>query len=297
MQEKSQNVLAAPSGQTENDDKRKVENRIFIEQLFYLAEQSKLSLEDIMNESQSMVVVSFETVSTCIMNALLCLALNQDCLEKLRLEIHEVFATENSNIPKSDHKTMDLHVGTNHLLNMPYLDMVLNESLRLVTTVPMNMRDVSSQFKLKMLDPKAQHVARIHERKTACHNKIVTVPKGTIIAVDTFNMQRNADYWGPNALEFCPERFSKEGVQDITNHTGRWHSYAYIPFSKGLRTCIGQRYSIYLSKIFLIRLISCYEFTTNVQFKDLQYYEGISLKYRNAKDISFEIHRVNQSHQ
>ncbi|XP_065364417.1 probable cytochrome P450 318a1 [Calliphora vicina] len=362
------------------------QHRIFIDQIFYLAQTGKLSLQDIMNESQSMVVVSFETVSSCIINALLCLAINHECQMKLRHEIKQVqlllsskdktnnkskltttsikhnndssTTTTTTNSSGTCANTIDgdldfdttdcegdvnnggggsgyndshdgadenqkqnlndcnVKVTMEHLLNMPYLDMIINESLRLLTTVPMNLRNVSADFQLNVIqrDKCTCFCCCCNNKNPYCgcsHRRSVVVPKDTMIALDIFNMQRNEMYWGENALKFYPEHFAKKQQQQQQVNEGKAgdktpissttsatasassrHSYAFIPFSKGLRTCIGYRYSIYLSKIVLIKLISSFEFSTNIQLQDLQCYEGVSLKFRNAEKIYFQINPV-----
>ncbi|KAM7350552.1 cytochrome P450 318a1 isoform 2-T2 [Cochliomyia hominivorax] len=396
----------------QQEQQQQQQQRIFIEQIFYLAQTGKLTLEDIMNESQSMVVVSFETVSSCIINALLCLAINHECQMKLRHEIRQILSMskEINSITKTTAKTSikhtkdteanavksnenctntienendwdfdatvadgksdmnnvrmtkehnDTHDNDNddddngndaddvgnvtmeHLLNMPYLDMIINESLRLLTTIPMNLRNVSTDFQLNIKQrDKCYCITKTNNttnnsnvsgkyNNSCCncnsdHSRSVVVPKDTMIALDTFNMQRNERYWGENSLKFYPEHFEKKQQQqkrqqhkenktkveknetpllssitttktiqtsstEVTTSTSNRHSYAFIPFSKGLRTCIGYRYSIYLSKIMLIKLISSFEFSTNIELKDLEYYESISLKFRNAENIQFEV--------
>lgn len=155
-------------------------------------------------------------------------------------------------------------VTMEHLQSMPYLDMIINESLRLLTTVPMNLRNVSSDFQLNIIQQQQRDKATSNNSKSDSNNRCcrrrLVVPKDTMIALDTFNMQRNEKYWGENALKFYPEHFSKNPEQQqqqklhhetntISSTTSTTssgaaatsrHSYAFIPFSKGLRTCIGK---------------------------------------------------------
>lgn len=162
----------------------------------------------------------------------------------------------------------DVKVTMEDLLNMPYLDMIINESLRLLTTVPMNLRNVSVDFQLNVMQRdkcscsmKTNSGNNNNNNRFHCSScqRCVVVPKDTMIALDIFNMQRNEMYWGENALKFYPEYFTKKPHQQ-QNQTGKSdggevhetpissttaastnrHSYAFIPFSKGLRTCIGK---------------------------------------------------------
>ncbi|XP_061395189.1 probable cytochrome P450 313a2 [Musca vetustissima] len=216
---------------------------------------------------------SFETASTCIINALLLLAMHPEYQTILRQEIHEVLSMDITPLTTNGVQTT---ITMTHLQAMPYLDMILKESLRLLTTVPIILRNVSCDFDLKIKNA----------QNNGDYTKIVKVPKNTIIAGDIFEMQRSTDVWGPKAREFYPEHFAK----NTNGESGtKRHPYAYIPFLKGIRTCIGNRYSIYLSKIILIKLIGSLNLHTSTKLQELEFCEGVSLKYRNSADISFEI--------
>lgn len=169
---------------------------------------------------------SFETVSNSIMIALLCLATHKgECQERLRREIAEVLP----------HGNDASYVGVEQLQQLRYLEAFINEALRLLATVPMNLRHVSRDFQLT--------------------GREAIVPQNTIIVLDTFNLQRDAAWWGDGATEFDPERFLQRPDEELDTQepeqgdreqpgqgkarTKRRHSYSFLPFSKGLRTCIG----------------------------------------------------------
>lgn len=58
-----------------------------------------------------------------------------------------------------------------------------------------------------------------------------TLPDGCYVMIPIFAIHRNPKYWH-KPLEFIPERFSPE------NSASRLR-YTYIPFSTGLRDCLG----------------------------------------------------------
>lgn len=70
------------------------------------------------------------------------------------------------------------------LVQMEYLDMVINESMRLY--------------------PIGNRLERVS--KTSVEIEGVTIPKGTVIVIPVFALQRDPDLW-PNPEEFKPERY------------------------------------------------------------------------------------------
>lgn len=253
------------------------QRRIFIEQIFQLAANGEMTLEEIMDEAQSMVLVSFETVSNSIMLALLCLATNKgDCQRRLLAEIRAL-------VPDVG------QVGLEQLQQLRYLDAFVSESLRLLATVPMNLRHVSRDFRL---------AGRQHE---------TIVPQNSIVVLDTFNMQRDERWWGANARQFDPQRFLDQEEEQLSkghNDSGsgekrrqrdRRHSYSFLPFSNGLRSCIGRRYGLFIMKVFLVKLITNFDFQSDFELEKLQFVENISLKFKNADDILLTIQPKKES--
>lgn len=63
----------------------------------------------------------------------------------------------------------------------------------------------------------------------------VFVAKGTRVAYNIYAMHRRADFYGPDADEFRPERWESGHLQP------RWE---YLPFNGGPRICVGQQYAL-----------------------------------------------------
>ncbi|XP_026981691.1 cytochrome P450 3A29-like [Sagmatias obliquidens] len=117
------------------------------------------------------------------------------------------------------------------LEQMEYLDMVLNESLRLF--------------------PLTARLERVCKKDVEVHG--VLIPKGTVVMVPLFTIHRDPEHW-PEPEEFRPERFSKENKESR-------NPYTYMPFGTGPRNCIGMRLGIMNMKLAVIKVLQ------NLSFK------------------------------
>ncbi len=62
------------------------------------------------------------------------------------------------------------------------------------------------------------------------------IPKKSLVLASTFVMHRDARFW-ENADEFEPERWENSSVKEAGN------KFIYFPFSKGVRSCIGEQFA------------------------------------------------------
>ncbi|XP_028263336.1 cytochrome P450 4V8 [Parambassis ranga] len=116
-------------------------------------------------------------------------------------------------------------VNAEDLKNLKYLECVIKEALRLFPSVPFFARSIGED----------------------CHINGFKVPKGANAIIITYALHRDPRYF-PEPEEFRPERFLPE------NSVGR-PPYAYIPFSAGLRNCIGQRFAMMEEKVILSSIL------------------------------------------
>ncbi|XP_072749000.1 cytochrome P450 4C1-like isoform X2 [Anoplolepis gracilipes] len=115
------------------------------------------------------------------------------------------------------------------LQNLPYLERCVKETMRLYPSVPFIMRVLSKDINLQSY----------------------IIPSETEIFLNIHNIHRNPDFW-PNPGIFDPDRFLPENVQNR-------HPFSYIPFSAGLRNCIGQRFAMLEMKAIIASLVhNCY---------------------------------------
>ncbi|KAG5636063.1 hypothetical protein H0H81_009209, partial [Sphagnurus paluster] len=107
--------------------------------------------------------------------------------EKLRDEILEALKIHGDSIPYGD------------LVELPFLDAVCRETLRLHPPVPGAFRVAREDASVPLMTP----VKGIDGREM--HS--ILIPKGTTIFMSILNANRDPALWGPDAHEWKPERW------------------------------------------------------------------------------------------
>uniref|UniRef100_A0A1I8Q986 Cytochrome P450 n=2 Tax=Stomoxys calcitrans TaxID=35570 RepID=A0A1I8Q986_STOCA len=216
---------------------------IFVEQVHALIESGQLSVADVLAEANVTVAATFETTSTAMYFTCLALAMHPQCQEKLYMELVNVLPTGGSQ-----------DITIDQLDRLVYTEMAINEAMRLFAPVPAVVRSASSDFHLR-------HYVT---------GKTTLIPRGTQIILDIFNMQRSEQIWGKRARYFDPDEHFGPACKP--------HPFAFVPFTKGLRMCIGYRYALTLMKVMLAKIFRNYRVLTKTQMKDLKIKGTISLK-------------------
>nr|XP_012614512.1 cytochrome P450 3A5-like [Microcebus murinus] len=198
-------------------DKQK--HRVDFLQLMINSQNSKETeshkvLSDLELAAQSMVFIfaGYETTSSVLSFIMYELATHPHVQEKLQKEIDAA-------LPENTPFTYDA------LAQMEYLDMVVNETLRLF--------------------PIGARLERVCKKDIEI--KGMFIPKGVVVMIPTYVLHRDSKYW-PEPEEFRPERFSKKNKDNID-------PYIYLPFGTGPRNCIGMRFTLMIMKLALIKIL------------------------------------------
>ena len=164
------------------------------------------------------MIAGYETTSTALSYVTYVLATHPEEQQKLQDHIDLYFK------PETEHTMPTYEV----ISDMDYLDMFIRETLRMYPIAPTVItRQSTEDFHIK---------------------DVGTVPAGTAITVDMYNVHYNMELWGPlNPHEFHPERFETKR-----------HPMAWIPFGAGPRNCVGMRFSLVEMKMLLVRLLKTY---------------------------------------
>ncbi|XP_016995846.3 probable cytochrome P450 313a2 [Drosophila takahashii] len=225
------------------------EMKIVVDKAIELFRKGEISFMELKSECNGMVVASFETTAHTVYHTLVLLAMHPECQERVFNEIKELLPTAE-----------DLEITNEDLQKLVYLDRVLNEALRLIPSIPIITRDTMADLPL---------------------SNGVIVPKGVMIGVDIFSIHRNKDFWGPEAEKFNPDNFLPEKVSNR-------HPYAFIPFAKGKRNCIGWRYGLMSAKLALVKILTNYELSTSFRYEDLDFVDNMVINLVKSPRLAFQ---------
>lgn len=156
--------------------------------------------------------------------------------DKIRAEIEDVF-----------HGREELDYDK--LMGMPYLDMVVKETLRFQSPVTSTVRTASRDDVI----PLSKSYASRYGNET--FDKVI-VRKGQDIIIPIQQINRLESIWGPTADKFEPERWSQ--VPRAAKASGM--PAQMLSFLQGPRGCIGRTFALVESKVLICALLRVLKF-------------------------------------
>ena len=173
-----------------------------------------LSTSSIVAQSMLFLIAGYDTTATLLTFSAYCLALDQQIQQRVQQEIDEAIAR---------------HGGLTYdaVMDMPYLDRVMSETLRLYSPATRMERKCTKDYTIPGTD--------------------IVIPAGTLVAMPIFVLHRNPDFY-PDPLKFDPDRFLPEEKE-------KRHPCAYMPFGSGPRNCIAQRFALFEAKVALAAIL------------------------------------------
>lgn len=178
-----------------------------------------LTDSEIMAQAVVFILAGYETTSTSLNLLSYELATHPEIQKRLQEEIDKA-------LPDKAPPTYEA------LMQMEYLDMVINESLRLY--------------------PPGGRLERMCKKTIEING--ITIPGGTVVMIPAYVIHRDPEYW-PEPEIFNPERFNKENKETQ-------EPYTFLPFGAGPRNCIGMRFALLIMKVAVTVLLQTFSFQT-----------------------------------
>ncbi|KAG9249102.1 cytochrome P450 alkane hydroxylase [Calycina marina] len=174
----------------------------------------------------NILVAGRDTTACLISWSIFLLVRHPHAMQKLKMEIQSCLG-DKVDICRSD------------LRQMKYLQNIINETLRLYPSVPVNSRTATRDTILPTgggpdLD------------------QPVFVPKGTAVAYSVYSMHRRPDLYGMDAELFRPDRWEEHMPLHENPTNSKW---GYLPFNGGPRTCLGMDFGMAEAAYTLVRLV------------------------------------------
>ena len=192
------------------------DNRDEADNLSYgLNHDTGLTTDELRDQLSAGFVAGVNPVATTIVSTTYLLQKHPEVKQKLLNEIGDFLAQH-----PDGYDVASVH-------QLQYLDQVVNETLRLYSTVPLFLRQVSSGPGVIL---NGYHI-----------------PEETPIWISSWALQRNAEYWA-NPDNFNPDRFQVEAA-----------AFTFLPFGAGPRACVGQSFARLCMKVALIETLTNYE--------------------------------------
>ncbi|PHT61360.1 Cytochrome 82G1 [Capsicum annuum] len=164
---------------------------------------------------------------------------------------------------------LDVHVGRNRwveesdIKNLPYLQAIVKETLRLYPPGPLS-------------GPR--------EAIEDCYVSKYHIKKGTRLIVNLWKLQRDSRIW-EDPDEFKPERWF---LKEHKNINFRGQNFEYIPFSSGRRMCPGLMFGTQVVHLTLAKLLHGYNISMPRE-ESVDLSEGLGIALPKLKPLQLLI--------
>uniref|UniRef100_A0A1B0CEM5 Cytochrome n=1 Tax=Lutzomyia longipalpis TaxID=7200 RepID=A0A1B0CEM5_LUTLO len=205
----------------------------YLHYLIELKEKNNLKELDMVAHAITFFLDGFETSSVVLSFTLYELAKCERVQEKLRREIRN---------------TLEKHGKITHeiVLEMPYLDQVLNESLRLYPPAPFLGKVCTERIELRVKEGECR-----------------IIEEGDDVKIPIFSYHRDGEFF-EEPEKFHPERFDPEhGGAKAFRDRG-----VFVPFGDGPRICLGMRFAQTQVKAALVSLVNNFELSVNAKTQE-----------------------------
>lgn len=214
------------------EDTQLVENDDLLTRLVKTAEMTDSLIRD---QLLTMLIAGHDTSTAMLAWLLYLLGRHPEEMAKVQAEIDQGL---NGDYPNPD-----------NVNNLPYLDQVVKETLRLYPPIHIGNRRAGEDL-----------VVNGYE-----------VPEGMRVMYSIYLAHRDPKYWS-EAAEFRPERF------ELGNKSEKQPPFTYLPFGGGPRNCIGAAFAQVEARVVIARILQ--NFSLELLTKEVSVHMGATLEPR-----------------
>ena len=213
------------------------------------------SKSNLVDQTMTFLAAGSETTATALLWAVYLLCRSPEAQCRLRAEIR-------ANLASIDDDTAQ--ITASDIDQLQFLHAVCMETLRLYPPAPVTIRV-------------AAHDTTILDQR---------VPAGTNIILAPWAVNRSTALWGPDALEFKPDRWMGPGR---ANTEGGPRNYRFLTFLHGPRSCIGQGFAKAEFACLLAALVGRFEMELTEKDPKIKIRDGLTAKPQNGLNVRLKV--------
>ncbi|KAI0061903.1 cytochrome P450 [Artomyces pyxidatus] len=217
---------------------------VLMRQNLTASEDDRMPEDEIIAHMSVIVFSGTETVSSAMARTLHVLSQRPDAQERLRSEINEAYI---SRIIEPD-----TELSYDQLMELPYLDAVCRETLRLYTPSQTSMRRCCSDISVPLSRP-----VKITDGEITS----LFVPQGTTVIIPVMGINRDPEIWGADAMEWKPERWLRPLPESVAKACVPGIYSNTLTFLGGPRSCIGVKFAELEMKAVLSQFVRQFRFS------------------------------------
>ncbi|KAE9391109.1 cytochrome P450 [Gymnopus androsaceus JB14] len=200
--------------------------------------EDKLDEDEIIAQTstRTFIFAAMDTTSNAMSRILQLLSVHPDVQDKMRQEISQ-----------ARQERQGENLSYDELVALPYLDAVCRETMRLYPPV--------SSIARRAMEDSVVPLSKPVRGVDGLEITEVFIPKGTMVSISILNSNRNTDFWGPDAMEWKPERWLSSLPDSVTNAKIPGVYSHLMTFNGGGRSCIGFKFSQLEMKVIISMLV------------------------------------------